>query len=279
MVEKIRLGFNIIFLGLFIYFLAILRFQMKLSFILFNYQFIVVYFLLVIVFNVIYSQYFFPRLYFILNGMEDTFTFLKLKMVRKKLKSVFEISILLRFILIKQDKKSLDELYFYLKDTRLRHKTIIELYSVLISFREKEKASSLILNYKYSRNKWVKYCEALSMLSFEEHSKLKELVNFLDKFFLKNDIFTIYFYYLLRKSKTSFDLLESKKIEIRNRYYKFKNRIDSKHTKLLGSNLFFVVFYYIYDFSKKMFLLKELCFEYKSSLCAFSNGFTTYWRD
>ncbi|AAU07225.1 MULTISPECIES: hypothetical protein [Borreliella] len=251
MVEKIRLGFNIIFLGLFIYFLAILRFQMNLSFILFNYQFIVIYFLLVIVFNIIYSQHFSSRLYFILNGMEDTFTFLKLKMVRKKLKSVFEISILLRFILIKQDKKSLDELYFYLKDNRLRHKTIIELYSVLISFREKEKASSLILNYKWSRNKWVKYCEALSMLSFEEHLKLKELVNFLDKFFLKNDIFTIYFYYLLRKSSMSFDLLESRKIEIRDRYYKFKNRIDSKHTKLLSSNLFFVVFYYIYDFSKK----------------------------
>ncbi|MBB6042876.1 hypothetical protein QIA34_02390 [Borreliella yangtzensis] len=251
MVEKIRLGFNIIFLGLFVYFLTILRFQMELSFILFNYQFIVIYFLLVLVFNVIYSRYFSPRLYFILNGMEDTFTFLKLKMVRKKLKSVFEISILLRFILIKQDKKSLDELYFYLKDNKLRHKTIIELYSVLISFREKEKASSLILNYKSSRNKWVKYCEALSMLSFEEHLKLKELVNFLDKFFLKNDIFTLYFYYLLRKSRISFDLLESKKIEIRNRYYKFKNRIDSNHTRLLGSNLFFVVFYYIYDFSKK----------------------------
>ncbi len=89
------------------------------------------------------------------------------------------------------------------------------------------------------------------MLSFEEHLKLKELVNFLDKFFLKNDIFTIYFYYLLRKSSMSFDLLESRKIEIRDRYYKFKNRIDSKHTKLLSSNLFFVVFYYIYDFSKK----------------------------
>lgn len=103
MVEKIRLGFNIIFLGLFVYFLAILRFQMNLSFILFNYQFIVIYLLLVIVFNIIYSQYFSSRLYFILNGMEDTFTFLKLKMVRKKLKSVFEISILLRFILIKQE--------------------------------------------------------------------------------------------------------------------------------------------------------------------------------
>ncbi len=60
------------------------------------------------------------------------------------------------------------------------------------------------------------------MLSFEEHLKLKELVNFLDKFFLKNDIFTIYFYYLLRKSSMSFDLLESRKIEIRDRYYKFK---------------------------------------------------------
>ncbi|WKC78848.1 hypothetical protein QIA30_02375 [Borreliella turdi] len=251
MVEKIRLGFNIVFFGLFIYFLAILRFQMKLSFILFNYQFIVIYFLLVVVFNVIYSQYFSSRLYFILNGIEDTFTFLKLKMVRKKLKSVFEISILLRLILIKQDKKSLDELYLYLKDNKLKHKTIVELYSVLISFREKEKASSLILNHKSNRNKWVKYCEALSMLSFEEHLKLKELVNFLSKFFLKNDIFTIYFYYLLRKSKISFDLLEIRKIEIRNRYFKFKNRIDSKHTRLLSSNLFFVVFYYIYDFSKK----------------------------
>ncbi len=49
MVEKIRLVFNIIFLGLFIYFLAILRFQMNLSFILFNYQFIAIYFLLVII--------------------------------------------------------------------------------------------------------------------------------------------------------------------------------------------------------------------------------------
>ncbi|WPM05942.1 hypothetical protein QIA41_02445 [Borreliella sinica] len=251
MVEKIRLGFNIVFLGLFVYFLTILRFQMELSFILLNYHFIIIYFLLVIIFNVIYSRYLFSRLYFILNGMEDTFTFLKLKMVRKKLKSVFEISILLRFILIKQDKKSLDELYFYLKDNKLRCKTIIELYSVLISFREKEKASSLILNYKHSKNKWVKYCEALSMVSFEEYLKLEELVIFLDKFFLKNDIFTIYFYYLLQKSKISFDLLESKKIKIRNRYYKFKNKIDSKHTRLLSSNLFFVVFYYIYDFSKK----------------------------
>ncbi len=58
----------------------------------------------------------------------------------------------------------------------------------------------------------------------------------------------------------SFDLLESRKIEIRDRYYKFKNRIDSKHTKLLSSNLFFVVFYYIYDFSKKDVFIEGVVF-------------------
>ncbi len=99
------------------------------------------------------------------------------------------------------------------------------------------------------------------MLSFEEYLKLKELVNFLDKFFLKNDIFTLYFYYLLRKSKTSFDLLESRKTEIRNRYYKFKNRIDSKHTRLLSSNFIFCLFFIIFMiFLKKMFFIEGVVF-------------------
>nr|WP_246938339.1 hypothetical protein [Borrelia coriaceae] len=191
-------------------------------------------------------------MYFILNGVDHAYTFLKLKVMRKTLKSVFDISLLLKIILIKQDKKSLDEIYFYLKDTKMSDKTIVELYSICISFREKEKASSLIVNYTGSKNKWIRYCVVLNIIADEDYEKLNNEINFLKTFFLRRDpIFTIYFYYILKRSNLEYQLIEKNRLGIRNKYLRYKDRLNFKHTRLLNSNLFFVVFYYIYDISKK----------------------------
>ncbi|WP_174220841.1 hypothetical protein [Borrelia turcica] len=254
MVDRILLIFNIMFVGFFlclIFFLEILKYSSVLEFIFLHSYFILGFILLVFAFNIFYSKLLYSRLYFVFNGVENTYTFLKLKIIRRRLRSVFDISLLLKMILIKQDKKSLDEVYFYLKDNKISNKTIVELYSVLISFREKEKASSLILKYTSSKNRWVKYCIALSMISFEEYEKLDKILDFLKKYFLKEPIFTIYYYYILKRSNVGSYLTETSKLEIRDKYFKYKDKLNTKHTKLLGSNLFFVVFYYIYDSSKK----------------------------
>nr|WP_255315111.1 hypothetical protein [Borrelia miyamotoi] len=56
-------------------------------------------------------------------------------------------------------------------------------------------------------------------------------------------------------------LIEEYRLKIRDKYFKYEEQLNAKHTKLLNSNLFFVVFYYIFDFSKKdIFLLKEVMF-------------------
>ncbi|AAX16884.1 hypothetical protein BH0373 [Borrelia hermsii DAH] len=255
MVDRILFIFNIVFFGIFlcfIYLLEILKFSNFLDFIVLHAQVLLTFIIFIFIFNIVYSKLLYSRLYFILNGVEHTYTFLKLKMIRKTLKSVFDISLLLKIILIKQDKKSLDEIYFYLKDTKMSNKTIIELYSICISFREKEKASSLIVNHAGSENKWIRYCVALNTISDKEYGKLIDEINFLKKYFLRGDpIFTLYFYYVLRKSNLEYQLIEKNRLEIRGKYFKYKDRLNVKHTKLLNSNLFFIVFYYIYDISKK----------------------------
>ncbi|WP_024655437.1 hypothetical protein [Borrelia hispanica] len=255
MVDRILFIFNILFFCFFlyfIYFLEIFNFSSFLYFIIFYRYFILYFIVFVFAFNILYSKFLYSRLYFILNGIENTYTFLRLKIIRKTLKSVFDISILLKMTLIKQDKKAFDDIYLYLKDTKMSNKTIIELYAICVSFREQEKACSLIMNHVENRNKWVRYCVSLHAIVDEDYEKLNNEINFLKKFFLKGDlIFTIYFYYLLKKSKLKRHLVEEKRLEIRNRYLKCKDRLNIKHTKLLGSNLFFIVFYYIYDISKK----------------------------
>ncbi|WP_025399704.1 hypothetical protein [Borrelia hermsii] len=255
MVERILFIFNIMFFAVFLYFvylLEILKFSNFLDFIVLYAHVLLIFILIIFIFNIVYSKFLYSRLYFILNGVEHTYTFLKLKMIRKRLKSVFDISLLLKIILIKQDKKSLDEIYFYLKDTKMSIKTIIELYSICISFRERGKASSLIVNHAGSENKWIRYCVALNAIADKEYGKLIEEINFLKKYFLRGDpIFTLYFYYVLRKSNLEYQLIEKNRFEIRDKYFKYKDRLNVKHTKLLNSNLFFIVFYYIYDISKK----------------------------
>ncbi|WKC57931.1 hypothetical protein [Borrelia sp. P9F1] len=254
MVDKILLIFNVMFVGSFvclIFFLEILKYLSVLGFILFHFHVILGFVLFVFVFNLFYSRFLYSRLYFVFNGVENTYTFLKLKIIRKRLKSVFDISLCLKMILIKQDKKSLDEIYFYLKDSKISNKTIVELYAVLISFREKEKASSLILKYEGSRNRWVEYCVGLSMISFEEYEKLGKVLDLLRRYFLRGPIFTIYYYYVLKRANVAPSLIEASKLEIRNKYFKYKDKLNIKHARLLRSNLFFVVFYYIYDSSKK----------------------------
>ncbi|WP_182117262.1 hypothetical protein [Borrelia sp. A-FGy1] len=254
MVNIILFIFNVMFVGFFlclVFFLEILKYSNVLEFVLFSSYFILGFILFLIAFNIFYSKLLYSRLYFVFNGIDNTYIFLKLKIIRRKLKSVFDISLLLKIILIKQDKKSLDEVYFYLKDNNISNKTIVELYSVLISFREKEKASSLILKYAKSKDRWIKYCVALSMISFEEYEKLGKIIFFLKKYFLREPIFTIYYFYILKKSNVVSYLIETSKFRIRDKYFKYKDKLNIKHTKLLGSNLFFVVFYYIYDSSKK----------------------------
>ncbi|UGQ16058.1 hypothetical protein [Borrelia sp. RT5S] len=254
MVDRILLIFNVMFAGFFVYlifFLEILKYLSVLDFMLFHSHVILGFVLFMLIFNIFYSKFLYSRLYFVFNGVENTYTFLKLKIIRKRLRSVFDISLCLKMILIKQDKKSLDEIYFYLKDSKISNKTIVELYSVLISFREKEKASSLILKYAGSRDRWVEYCVALSMISFEEYEKLSKALDLLRRYCLREPIFTIYYYYVLKRSNVEPCLIESSKLEIRDKYFKYKDKLNTKHAKLLGSNLFFVVFYYIYDSSKK----------------------------
>ncbi|UER67551.1 hypothetical protein LKV13_01860 [Borrelia sp. BU AG58] len=254
MVDRVLLIFNVMFVGFFvclIFFLEILKYLSLLDFILFHFHVILGFILLMFIFNIFYSKFLYSRLYFVFNGVDSTYAFLKLKILRKRLKSVFDISLCLKMILIRQDKKSLDEIYLYLKDSKISNKTIVELYSVLISFREKEKASSLILKYASSRNRWVEYCVALSMISFKEYEKLSETLDLLKKFFLKEPIFTIYYYYALKRSNAGPNLIETVKLDIRDKYFKYRDKLNAKHAKLLGSNLFFVVFYYIYDSAKK----------------------------
>ena len=244
MVDRILLIFNILFFCaflVFVYFLESFKFAHFLDFILF-----------VFVFNTVYNRFLYSRLNFIFNGIEDTYIFLKLKVIRKTLKSVFDISLLLKIILIKQDKKGLDELFFYLKNIRISNKTIVELYSILISLRDKDKASSLIVDYKESKNRWVRYCLALNLIDNREFGKLNNEIDFLKKYFLRSDpISTIYFHYILENSNLGYQLIEKDRLKIRDKYFKYTERLNSKHTKLLKSNLFFVVFYYIYDISKK----------------------------
>ncbi|AHE62699.1 hypothetical protein [Borrelia parkeri] len=255
MVDRILFIFNIIFLVAFLYFvylLEIFKFSNFLDFIFLHYSFILTFIVFIFIFNIVYSKFLYSRLYFMLNDIEHTYTFLKLKMLRKTLKSVFDISLLLKIILIKQDKNSLDEIYFYLKDTKMSNKTIIELYSICISFREKEKASGLIANHEYSQNKWLRYCVALNTIADEDYEKLSNEINLLKRYFLRGDlIFTVYFYYILKRSNLEYQLVEKNRLEIRDKYFKYKDRLNVKHTRLLNSNLFFVVFYYIYDISKK----------------------------
>ncbi|ANF33852.1 hypothetical protein A7978_01815 [Borrelia turicatae] len=255
MVDRILFIFNIIFFVAFLYFvylLEIFKFSNFLDFIFLHCSFILTFIVFIFIFNIVYSKFLYSRLYFMLNGIEHTYTFLKLKILRKTLKSIFDISLLLKIILIKQDKKSLDEIYFYLKDTKMSNKTIIELYSICISFREKEKASGLIANHAYSKNKWLRYCVALNTIADEDYEKLSNEINFLKRYFLRGDpIFTVYFYYVLKRSNLEYQLVEKNRLEIRDKYFKYKDRLNVKHTRLLNSNLFFVVFYYIYDISKK----------------------------
>ncbi|QBK63258.1 hypothetical protein EZU68_02425 [Borrelia miyamotoi] len=265
MVDRILLIFNIIFFCAFLFFMYLLgnlKFSNFLDFLFLHFYVILALILFIVIFNTIYYRFLYSRLYFIFNGIEDTYIFLKLKIIRKTLKSVFDISLLLKIILVKQDKKSLDELFFYLKDAKLNNKTIVELYSVFISLRERKKASSLIVNYRDSKNRWVRYCVALNAISDEECGKLSNEIDFLKKFFLRFDpIFTVYFYYLLKSSNLECRLIEEYRLKIRDKYFKYEEQLNAKHTKLLNSNLFFVVFYYIFDFSKKdIFLLKEVMF-------------------
>nr|WP_255315112.1 hypothetical protein [Borrelia miyamotoi] len=186
MVDRILLIFNIIFFCAFLFFMYLLgnlKFSNFLDFLFLHFYVILALILFIVIFNTIYYRFLYSRLYFIFNGIEDTYIFLKLKIIRKTLKSVFDISLLLKIILVKQDKKSLDELFFYLKDAKLNNKTIVELYSVFISLRERKKASSLIVNYRDSKNRWVRYCVALNAISDEECGKLSNEIDFLKKFF------------------------------------------------------------------------------------------------
>ncbi|AWG42755.1 hypothetical protein CR532_01900 [Candidatus Borreliella tachyglossi] len=251
MIDRILLIFNIMFFGCFIYLLEILKFSSVIDFLHLHAHIILTFIFFVFVFNIFYSRFLYSRLYFVLNGVEDTYIFLKLKLMRKRLKSVFDISVLLKIVLLKQDKKSLDEIYFYLKDNKISNKTIVELYSVLISFREKEKAASLIFKYTNSKNMWLRYCVALSMISFKEYEKLSREIDYLKGYFSRDPIYKMYYYYLLQRSNLDSHLIEQTRLDIRSQYFKHKNRLNIKHVKLLNSNLFFVVFYYIYDSSRK----------------------------
>ncbi|WP_221037312.1 hypothetical protein [Borrelia sp. HM] len=265
MVDRILLIFNILFCCaflVFVYFLESFKFAYFLNFIFFNFHFILAFILSVFIFNTVYIRFLYSRLYFIFNGVDDTYIFLKLKIMRKTLKSVFDISLILKIILIKQDKKTLNELFFYLKNIKISNKTIVELYSIFISLRDKEKAASLIVDYKENKNRWVRYCVALNLIANGEFVKLNNEIDFLKKYFLRSDpIFTIYFHYILKNSNLGYQLIEKDRLKIRDKYFKYTERLNAKHTKLLKSNLFFVVFYYIYDISKKdIFLLKEVIF-------------------
>ncbi|WP_024653899.1 hypothetical protein [Borrelia persica] len=255
MVDRILFIFNVVFFCAFLFFLYLLgifNFFNLVDFIILNRYFIATFIVSVCVFNLVYSKFLYSRLYSIFNSVDNTYTFLRLKVIRKTLKSVFDISLLLKITLIKQDKKSFDDIYLYLKDTKLSSKTIIELYAMCVSFREQEKAYSLIMNHVHSKNKWVRYCVALHAIVDEEYEKLRNEIDFLKKYLLKRDsIFKIYFYYLIKKSNLGHHLIEEKRLEIRNKYFKRKDRLNIEHTKLLGSSLFFIVFYYIYDISKK----------------------------
>ncbi|AHH08342.1 Hypothetical protein BAN_0078001 [Borrelia anserina BA2] len=118
MVYKILFIFNIMFFGAFLccfYLLEILRFSNFLDFILLNFYIILTFIVFIFVFNFFYSEFLYSRLYFIFNDVDHTYTFLTLKVIRKTLKSVFDIFLLLKIILIKQDKNSLDKIYFYLE--------------------------------------------------------------------------------------------------------------------------------------------------------------------
>ncbi|AHH08341.1 Hypothetical protein BAN_0078000 [Borrelia anserina BA2] len=128
---------------------------------------------------------------------------------------------------------------FILKDIKMSNKTIAELYSMCISFREKEKASNLILNCTDSKDKWIRYCVGLNAIAEKEYAKLSDEISFLKNHFLRDPVFTVYFYYIFKKSNLGCLLIKENRLKIRDKYFKYKDRLNINHTRLLNSNLFF----------------------------------------